>query len=96
MFVDVMTSPSISLSVLSFCLAAGFQTPWFYCRSGCLSTVAYMLHRSSLIRQLDPERYQFYILLVYVFWMLHTYILSKTVVVGWDGFNFFNAGIGFC
>ena len=56
-----------SSSLLSFGLVAGFQTPWFYCQSGCLSTVSCMLHKGSLIRQLAPKRHQFYILLVYVF-----------------------------
>ena len=54
-----------------------------------------MLNRGSLVRQLVPERNQFYILLVYVFWMPHT-LLYKTVVVGRDGFNLFNAVIEFC
>ena len=64
-------------SLLSFCLAAGFQTPWFYCRRGCLSTVACMLHRGSLIRQLAPERNQFYILFVYDFWKPHVHYLQN-------------------
>ena len=61
--------------LMSFCLAAGFQTPWFYYRGGCLSTVACMLHIGSLIRQLAPARIQFYMLLVYVFWKSHAHSL---------------------
>ena len=69
--------PIFSSFLLLFCLGAGFQTPWFYCQRGFLSIVSCMLHRSYLIRQLAPERNQFYILLVYVFWKPHVHSLQN-------------------
>ena len=71
-------------SLLSFCLAADFQAPWFFCRRGCLSTVVCMLHRGSFIRQLARERNQFYILLVYVFWKPRsTFLQNGCSWMGW-------------
>ena len=44
--------------------------------------------------------YKPYLLLLLSSWYMssgcHTHILYKTVVVGWDGFNVFNAVIEFC
>ena len=72
MFVDVMTSSHIFLfsSVI-------LSSSRFYCRRGSLSVVACMLQRGSLIRQLAPAHNHLYILLVYVFWILHAHSLQN-------------------
>ena len=64
--------------LFSVCSAVTVECCVLYpCCMGVFGMFAVMYSVGSLIRQLAPERHQFYIILVYVFWKPHAHSLQN-------------------